>query len=106
MAKVKLTLACADYDRVRALRDGAIRPDGIELDFVTMRPVQAFERMLAKREFHASEMSLASYIALRAADRCPFVATPCFYLVVFVTTSSLQTWTLGSAARGILKASE
>jgi hypothetical protein len=27
-----LTLACSDYDRTRALRDGRVTPDGVELN--------------------------------------------------------------------------
>lgn len=76
MAKLKLTLACWDYDRTRPLIDGRVRPDGIDLDVRLMRPREAFPRMLEKKEFHASEMSLASYVALRGGGECPFVAIP------------------------------
>jgi hypothetical protein len=41
MAKLKLTLACWDYDRTRALIEGRVRPAGIDLDIKVLRPRQA-----------------------------------------------------------------
>lgn len=76
MANLTLTLACWDYDRTRPLIDGRIKPDGIELDIHVLRPRQAFQRMLESQEFHVSELSLASYTALKGRGTCPFVAIP------------------------------
>jgi 4,5-dihydroxyphthalate decarboxylase len=76
MAKLKLTLACWDYDRTRPLMDGRVQPDGIELDIKVLRPRQTFQRMLDDKEFHVSELSLASYTALKGRGDCPFVAIP------------------------------
>ena len=76
MANLKLTLACWDYDRTRPLIDGRVKPDGIDLDIQILRPHQTFTRMLSDKEFHVSELSLASYTALKARDDCPFVAIP------------------------------
>jgi 4,5-dihydroxyphthalate decarboxylase len=76
MADLKLTLACWDYDRTRPLMDGRVKPDGIELDILVLRPRQAFQRMLDDREFQISELSLASYATLMGRGACPFVALP------------------------------
>jgi 4,5-dihydroxyphthalate decarboxylase len=76
MSKLRLTLACWDYDRTRPLMDGRVQPDGIELDITVLRPRQAFQRMLDHSEFQVSELSLASYTALKARGQCPFVAIP------------------------------
>jgi 4,5-dihydroxyphthalate decarboxylase len=76
MSDLRLTLACWDYDRTRALIDGRVRPAGIELDIKVLRPRQAFQRMLDDREFHVSELSLASYTALKGRGQCPYVAVP------------------------------
>ena len=35
MPPLPLTLACWNYDRTRALADGRIRPDGIDLNYLT-----------------------------------------------------------------------
>jgi len=76
LPKLPLTLACWNYDRTRPLMDGRVQPDGIDLDLRVMRPREAFPRMLEKREFHVSEMSLASYTSLIGQGNCPFVAIP------------------------------
>jgi 4,5-dihydroxyphthalate decarboxylase len=76
MANLKLTLACWDYDRTRPLMDGRVRPEGIDLDIKVLRPRQTFQRMLDDQEFHVSELSLASYTALKGRGQCPFVAVP------------------------------
>jgi 4,5-dihydroxyphthalate decarboxylase len=76
MANLKLTLACWDYDRTRPLMDGRVKPDGIDLDIKVLRPRQSFQRMLDNKEFQISELSLASYTALKARGDCPFVAVP------------------------------
>jgi 4,5-dihydroxyphthalate decarboxylase len=73
---LKLTLACWDYDRTRPLIDGRVRAEGIDLDIEVLRPRQTFQRMLDDREFHVSELSMASYTALKGRGRCPFVAVP------------------------------
>jgi 4,5-dihydroxyphthalate decarboxylase len=76
MPNLPLTLACWNYDRSRPLMDGRVKPAGIDLDIKVMRPREAFPRMLEKREFHVSEMSLASYVSLVGKGDCPFVAIP------------------------------
>jgi 4,5-dihydroxyphthalate decarboxylase len=73
---LKLTLACWDYDRTRPLIDGRVKPAGIDLDILILRPRQSFQRMLDRQEFQLSELSLASYTTLKARGNCPFVAVP------------------------------
>ena len=76
MSKLRLTLACWDYDRTRPLMDRRVEPAGIDLDIQVLRPRQAFQRMLDDNEFQVSELSLASYTALKSRGACPFVAIP------------------------------
>jgi 4,5-dihydroxyphthalate decarboxylase len=76
MPNLQLTLACWDYDRTRPLMDGRVRPEGIDLDIKVLRPRQTFQRMLDEQEFHVSELSLASYTALKGRGQCRFVAVP------------------------------
>ncbi len=76
MAKLKLSLACWDYDRTRPLMDGRVQPEGIDLDIKVLRPRQSFQRMLDNQEFQSSELSLASYTALKGRGECPYVAIP------------------------------
>jgi len=76
MPQLALTLACWDYDRTRALIDGRVQAEGIDLKIKVLRPREAFPRMLENQEFHVSELSLASYVTLKARGDCPFVAIP------------------------------
>ena len=78
MSKLKLTLACWDYDRTRALADGRVRPEGIDLNYLNLHVEETFFRMLRHREFGAAEMSLSSYTMALARGNCPFVAIPVF----------------------------
>jgi 4,5-dihydroxyphthalate decarboxylase len=59
---VRLTLACGHYDRTEALRDGSIKPEGVELTYVDLPPEETFFRMARFQEFDAAEMSLSSYV--------------------------------------------
>jgi len=76
MSKLKLTLACWDYDRTRPLIDGRVQAEDIDLEIKIMRPRQTFPRMLEDKEFEVSELSLGSYVSLKGRGACPFVAVP------------------------------
>src|SRR5687767_12174388 len=78
MAALRLTLACWDYDRTRALMDGTVKPEGIELIYLNQPVEETFFRMLRYREFDCSEMSLSSYTASLQSDNPPFIAIPAF----------------------------
>jgi len=60
MAKVRITLACGDYDRTWPLRNGAVVPEGIDLNYLCLGAEEVFWRMLRNGEFDASEISLSS----------------------------------------------
>jgi len=78
MNKLRLSFACWDYDRTRALADGTVRPDGIDLTYLSLPVEETFFRMMRGREFDASEMSLSSYTASLNAENPPFIAIPAF----------------------------
>jgi 4,5-dihydroxyphthalate decarboxylase len=75
---IRLTLACWDYDRTRALMDGSVAPDGIELVYLNQPVEETFFRMMRYREYDASEMSLSSYVASLQNENPPFIAIPGF----------------------------
>jgi 4,5-dihydroxyphthalate decarboxylase len=83
MSNLRLTFACGPYDRTQALRDGTIRPEGIDLTYVTLQPAEIFWRMLQYKEFDASEMSLSNYTTLVSGGNAPFIAIPAFPSRVF-----------------------
>ncbi|HET8614265.1 MAG TPA: hypothetical protein VFL94_01985 [Actinomycetales bacterium] len=78
MTRLRLTLACGDYDRTRALHEGTIRPDGIELTYLRLPVEETFFRMMRHREFEVAEMSLSSYVVSLQQDPSPFVALPVY----------------------------
>ncbi len=78
MAELRLTLACWDYDRTRALIDGRVRPEGIDLVYLAQPVEETFFRMMRFKEFDCSEMSLSSYAASLGQDKPPFIAIPVF----------------------------
>ena len=48
--RLELTLACGDYEIVRALKEGIVRPEGIELTVLTdMAPSPRHWRFLRGR---------------------------------------------------------
>jgi 4,5-dihydroxyphthalate decarboxylase len=78
MAKLELTLACWDYDRTRALMDGRVAIDGIELNYLNLPVEETFFRMLRYREFDVAELSLSSYTVSLFLENSPFIAIPVF----------------------------
>ncbi|GHG98698.1 ABC transporter substrate-binding protein [Streptomyces lanatus] len=78
MTRLQLTFACGDYDRTRALEEGTVRPDGIELTYLRLPVEETFFRMMRHQEFEVAEMSLSSYVLSLRADPSPFVALPVF----------------------------
>jgi 4,5-dihydroxyphthalate decarboxylase len=74
----RLSFACFDYDRTRALKDGDIVPQGIELTCLTLPVEETFYRMLRHREFDVCEMSLSSYAVTLASHDPWLVAIPVF----------------------------
>src|SRR5678815_260254 len=78
MPNLQLTLACWSYDRTRALFDGRVRADGIDLTCLDLPVEETFFRMLRHLEFDVAELSLSSYVLSLCAADPPFVAIPVF----------------------------
>ena len=78
MSKLKLSFGCWNYDRTRALMDGRVAVDGIDLNYLDMPVEETFFRMLRHREFEVAEMSLSSYAVSLFSEARPFIAIPVF----------------------------
>jgi len=94
MANLKLTLACWDYDRTRALFDGRVKPEGIELDLWSTHNVgEIMQRMVRHRQFDVSELGITYYLRTLELPDPPFIAIPVFpnrffrHSAVFVNTT-------------------
>lgn len=88
MATVTLSMAISDYDHVRDLTDGRIRPEGIELVPNVLPVEEIFYRFISHREWDISEMSFAKYVAMTASGEADFTAIPVFPSRMFRQSSA------------------
>jgi 4,5-dihydroxyphthalate decarboxylase len=78
-----LKTAIATYPHTKALKDGAVRVPGAELEHVEVSPiVGAFRRMVRRLEFDVCEMAMTTYLTARAYHT-PFTALPVFIMRQF-----------------------
>jgi 4,5-dihydroxyphthalate decarboxylase len=82
-AQLQLTLACGDYDRIRPLIDGTVKPEGVDLIYLPLSPEEIFWRMIRFKEFHVAEMSFSSYLIYRSKGMDDFIAIPVFPSRIF-----------------------
>jgi 4,5-dihydroxyphthalate decarboxylase len=75
---LRLTLACWDYDRTRAIMENRVRFDGIDLTYLNLVVEETFFRQMRHHEFDVSEMSFSSYLISKFQDPAPFIAIPIF----------------------------
>ena len=69
--RLRLTVACGDYEIVRALKEGAVKADGLDLVMLTgMGPRERHWRMARKAEFDVCEANVGAYFMER--DHCHF----------------------------------
>ncbi len=78
MNKLELTLACEQYDRTDALREGVIQPEGVDLIYLPLSPQETFWRMIRHMDFDVAEMSLAAYIIAKSRGENRIIAIPVF----------------------------
>jgi len=78
MSKLRLSVACGDYDIVRALKEGAVEAEGLELIFLSeMGPRERHWRMGRKHEFDVCEENVGAYFIMRDQGE-PLTAIPVF----------------------------
>src|SRR6516225_5378207 len=76
--KLKLTVACGDYEIVRALKDGAVEAAGLDLVMLTdMGPRERHWRMARRAEFDVCEANIGAYFMERDQG-APLTAIPVF----------------------------
>ena len=91
MSKLRLTVACGDYDIVQALKEGTVEAGGLELIFLTdMGPRERHWRLARKMEFDVCEENVGAYFMAR--DRGdPVTASRCFCTAASATASCSST---------------
>ncbi len=76
--KPHLKIAIAEHAHTEAIRNGSIPIEGVDAEFVTVKPqIGAFRRMVRDVEFDVCELAPTTYIIARAYG-APFVALPIF----------------------------
>src|SRR5216683_1000657 len=87
MAKLSLSIAVGDYDRVRPLVDGTVGIDGVAPIFMALEPEEIFFRAFRHADFDVCELSLSSFAVKTANGDCPYVGVPVFPSRAFRHTS-------------------
>jgi len=83
MVEVPVTIACGNYDRTRALRDGRVKVEGCAVTYLPLYPEEIFFRAFRYQEFDVSELSFSSYIRTVAAGTSAYVGIPAFVSRLF-----------------------
>jgi len=78
MGKLRLSMACSNYDRTRALFDGGVSVEGVSLRCLELPIEEIFFRMLRHHEFDIAEMSLSSYVLSLFSKNPRLIAIPVF----------------------------
>src|SRR5262245_61145079 len=87
MAKLNLSVAIGDYDRTRALIDGAVQIDGVAPVVMPLTPEEIFFRAFRHAAFDICELSLSSLTIKTAQGDSPYVGVPAFLSRAFRHTS-------------------
>ena len=83
MTKVPITVACGNYDRTQAIRDGRVKIEGCDVNYLPLYPEEIFHRLFKFAEFDVSEMSFSSYIRTVAAGTAAYIGIPAFVSRIF-----------------------
>jgi len=75
---MKLRIAGGDYGKTRAVADQTVKIDGVEIEYLHMRPTESIFRMATQEEFDVAEYSLSQLIIESSRDLDRFVALPVF----------------------------
>src|SRR5579863_9326377 len=83
MGDVPITIACGNYDRTRAIRDGRVKVEGCDVTYLPMYPEEIFHRAFKFQEFDVSEISFSSYIRTVSAGTAGYIGVPAFVSRIF-----------------------
>ena len=83
MANVPITIVTNDYDRTRAVKDGAVSVDGCDATYLTMLPEEMFFRAVRYAEFDVTELSLSTHMLQTQRGDAEYLGIPVFLSRVF-----------------------
>jgi 4,5-dihydroxyphthalate decarboxylase len=100
-----LKIAIAEHPHTSAIRNGSIPIEGVDAEFVTVKPqIGAFRRMVRSVEFDVCELAPTTYIIARAYG-APFIALPIFVVRRFHHAACWCARMLASSSRKNWRAS-
>lgn len=75
---VTLRTAIGGYGFFQPLKDGSVKPEGVNFDHIEVEPIRnAFRMQCRNQEFDVSEMAICTYLCARDAGM-PFIGIPVF----------------------------
>jgi 4,5-dihydroxyphthalate decarboxylase len=83
MADIHLTFASEDYDHIRELATGRVKPEGIRLTHLNHQVEEIFYRFTTTRDWEVSEISMGMFSSLMAQPDPPYIGLPVFPSRVF-----------------------
>jgi 4,5-dihydroxyphthalate decarboxylase len=83
MADLPLTMAIYDYDHVRDMSTGRVKPEGIDLTVINHEVEEIFHRFMFGQEWQVSEISMGMSTSRFSEGDAPFVYLPIFPSRVF-----------------------
>ena len=76
--RINLTVACDEFDHIRALLDGTVKIDGIDMSFITeLSNPERHGRMIRELAFDVCELNMPTYLIAREQG-VPITAIPVF----------------------------
>jgi 4,5-dihydroxyphthalate decarboxylase len=83
MVDVPITIACGNYDRTQAIKDGRVPVEGCAVTYLPLYPEEIFFRAFRYQEFDVSELSFSSYLRTVAAGTSAYIGIPAFVSRIF-----------------------
>src|SRR5215468_8030615 len=80
---VPITIACGNYDRTAAIRDGRVKVEGCDVTFLSLEPEEIFHRAFRFAEFDVCEISFSSFLRTVASGTAAYVGIPAFVSRIF-----------------------
>ena len=76
MSLLNLSIATTDYDHFRDFRQGVVKAEGVDLNWLNLGHHECFARFTANREFDLSELSFAKFAAQVTRDDSDIIGLP------------------------------
>ena len=80
---IPITVACGNYDRTAAIRDGRVKIEGCDVTYLSLYPEEIFHRAFRFNEFDVSELSFSSFLRTVANGTATYVGIPAFVSRLF-----------------------